>query len=143
MESVNRAASGAGASGAARSAFGRFVGVVSCLLLSVSAASVLGQEPFLQFAEGLRQRGYYDTAAQYLDSLKTRTDLPAEVREVLDLERGVTLQQFGAASRVEDEREKALTDAAAALQAFLGAAWSASAGGDGQQSAGRVVVQSV
>lgn len=119
MESVNRAASGAGASGAARSAFGRFVGVVSCLLLSVSAASVLGQEPFLQFAEGLRQRGYYDTALEYLDSLKTRTDLPAEVREVLDLERGVTLQQFGAASRVEDEREKALTDAAAALQAFL------------------------
>jgi len=119
MESVNRAASGAGASGVVGLAFGRFLRAVSCLLLSVSAGSVCGQEPFLQFAEGLRQRGYYDTAIEYLDSLKTRADLPPEIREVLDLERGVTLQQMGAASRVEDEREKALTDAAAALQAFL------------------------
>lgn len=119
MESVNRATSGAGASGAAGSAYGRFLQIFVCLLLTLAAGSVRGQEPFLQFVEGLRQRGYYDTAIEYLDSLKARADVPAEVRDVLDLERGVTLQQQGAASRVEDEREKALTDAATALKSFL------------------------
>lgn len=119
MESVNRRPSGAGRSAAAGWGLCVALRPVLCLLLALTAGVVRGQEPFLQFAEGLRQRGYYDTAMEYLDSLKARTDVPPEVREVLDLERGVTLQQMGAASRVEDEREKALADAATALQAFL------------------------
>jgi hypothetical protein len=65
---------------------GRFLQIFASLVLALTAGSVRGQEPFLQFVEGLRQRGYYDTATEYLDSLKARTDVPAEVRDVLDLE---------------------------------------------------------
>ena len=99
------------------------VGVWLAVLLLVPAFPSSGllhaQEPIQAFIEGLRQKGYYDTAIEYLDGLSLRTDLPQEIRDVLDLQRGITLQQAGAASRVPVDREKLLSDSEVALQKFL------------------------
>jgi hypothetical protein len=77
------------------------------------------EEPFLAFLEGLRQRSYFDTAVEYIDSIRNRSDLPPDVREVLDLQLGITLQQQGAASRVPEDRERSLNEAEASLRKFL------------------------
>ncbi|MFM7039489.1 MAG: hypothetical protein ACKO2L_17385 [Planctomycetaceae bacterium] len=85
------------------------------LLHSPAAA----QDSPLPFINGLRERGYFDTALEYLDKQATNTKLAPEVRDVLDFERGQTLQQAGAASRVPDDRNKFFADSEVALQKFI------------------------
>lgn len=89
------------------------------ILASLQPASVKADEPFIPFIEGLRERSYFDTAIEYIDSISLRSDLPAEVRDRLDLERGITLQQKGAASRVPEDREQAFAEAEVALRKFV------------------------
>ena len=63
------------------------------LVLGVLLVATLGGrvcpavEPYLDFVRGLQDRGYADVALEYLDQLDARKDLPARVRDVLDLER--------------------------------------------------------
>jgi len=91
------------------------------LLLAGSCytSRAVAEEPFIPFIEGLRERSYFDTAIEYIDAISQRGDLPAEVRSLLDLERGVTLQQKGAASRVPEDREQAFTESEQALRKFV------------------------
>lgn len=86
----------------------------------ISGASARGEERYLDFIGGLRERQFFDTAIEYIDSVSQRPDLPAEVREVLDLERGMTLQQKGASSRIPEDREQALSEAETSLRKFIG-----------------------
>ena len=58
----------------------------------------------LRFAELLRQNGYSDMAVAYLESLAARSDLPAEVRDLLDLEMAKSLMT--AAGDAFDARDK-------------------------------------
>lgn len=99
------------------------------LLLAVSGSSVaIGQEPdtavevsrdaALQFVEGLRGRGYFDTALEFLDELGQRLDVPQATQELLELERGITLQQMGSAARVPEDREQLLSRAEEAFRRF-------------------------
>ena len=74
--------------------------VLVTAMLAIAATTnprATAQEPVIPFIEGLRERGYFDTALEYIDGLTLRNDLPADVREVLDLQRGLTLQQRGSA----------------------------------------------
>lgn len=87
--------------------------------LSALALPAKGDEPFIRFIEGLRERLYFDTASEYIDSMSQRSDLTAEVRDLLDLERGLTLQQKGATSRVPADREQALAEAEVFLRKFV------------------------
>ena len=48
-------------------------------------------EPVQSFAEGLRDRGYYDIAIAYLDQLEQQGSLPVELKELLPYERAQTL----------------------------------------------------
>jgi hypothetical protein len=77
------------------------------------------QDSPLPFLDGLRERGYFDTALEYLDKKAADPSLPPETRQILDYERGLTLQQAGAASRIPADRDKLLADSEAALQKFL------------------------
>ena len=101
--------------------FGRllFAPVVVAITLTCATAA-RGEERFIDFIGGLRERQFFDTAIEYIDSISQRSDLPAEVREILDLERGMTLQQKGAASRIPEDREQALTEAETSLRKFIG-----------------------
>lgn len=92
----------------------------SVALIFMFGTSVRAEERFIDFIGGLRERQFFDTAIEYIDSISQRSDLPAEVREVLDLERGMTLQQKGAASRIPEDREQALSEAETSLRKFIG-----------------------
>ena len=48
-------------------------------------------EPVRAFVDGLRDRGYYDTALAYLDQLEQQGKLPVELKELLPYERAQTL----------------------------------------------------
>jgi len=104
--------------------FRRSVGHSSMLCMAVVGAlltvglPIQADEPHSAFIEGLRQRKFFDTALEYVDSLGRRVDVPAELAKTLDLERGVTYREMAAASRVPEDREQALTRAEQALKKF-------------------------
>jgi tetratricopeptide (TPR) repeat protein len=93
--------------------------VCVAMLLTVPANPCRADEQIIAFLEGLRERGYFDTAMEYLDSVGQRPDVPAEIRDVIDLQRGITLQKAGAASRVPEDRDQLLDQAQTALAKFL------------------------
>ena len=95
-----------------------FQGIQLAIACVTLMSSVAAGDAFVQFVEGLRSRGYYDTAVEFLDDLSVRTDLPGEVRDVLDLQRGITLQQMGTAARVPEDRENYLSQAEMAFRKF-------------------------
>lgn len=71
-----------------------------------------------QFLEGLRERGYYDFALYYLDTLEQRTDLPEEIKQVLSYHRAVTLLAGASAISNPEQRDEQLDRAVAQLEAF-------------------------
>ncbi len=73
----------------------------------------------LQFLNALQQEGYLEYSLLYLQQLEARTDLPEELRQVLPLEKALTLLQEVRISRNAIEQHKKLNDASAALQQFL------------------------
>lgn len=90
------------------------------IVLFVSASQVAhGDEPIVDFLEGLRQRKYFDTALIHIEELSKRTDIPKEIADTLSLERGITYRALGAASRITEDREQALTQAELALKKFV------------------------
>jgi len=50
-----------------------------------------GEEPYAEFLEGLRQRGYHDTTLEYLDSLRGDPNCPTEMKELVPFEKAATL----------------------------------------------------
>jgi hypothetical protein len=72
-------------------------------------------EPFL---DGLRERGYYDFALYYLDKLDERTDLPAEIKQVISYQRAITLLDGASAIDNPELRDDQLDRAVAQLEAF-------------------------
>jgi tetratricopeptide (TPR) repeat protein len=93
--------------------------LLALLLWALVGPHVQADEPIVRFIEGLRERGYFDTAIEYLEVIRQRTDLSPEVAEVLDLQLGLTWQQRAASSRVPEDREKAVGEAERALRKFL------------------------
>lgn len=97
----------------------RNIATVFSLVIAICATgAVRAEEPFAEFVEGLRQRGFHNTALEYLDELSKRTDLPIEFAQTLDLERGITYRAQASASRIAEDREQALSQAEIALKAF-------------------------
>ncbi|MBL8819594.1 MAG: hypothetical protein JNL58_26450 [Planctomyces sp.] len=87
-------------------------------ILAMTSGPLVAQQSQMPFVEGLRERGYFDTAVEFLEELSAKPDLPAEVREVLDLEFGMTWQQMGSASRIPEDREQQLAKAEQYLRKF-------------------------
>jgi tetratricopeptide (TPR) repeat protein len=97
----------------------RVSALLALILWALVGTRIQADEPIVRFIEGLRERGYFDTAIEYLEVIRQRTDLPAEIAEVLDLQLGLTWQQRAALSRVPEDREKAVGEAERALRKFL------------------------
>ena len=71
-----------------------------------------------KFLQGLREKGYYDLAVDYLDKLREQRDVPIEVLETIDYELGrITLDE---ASKTGDlvRRKELLDQARARLDSF-------------------------
>lgn len=91
-------------------------GAVCAPIRNVHAA-----EPYLEFVEGLRARGYYDTALDYLNQIEQRSSTPAEIKTVIPYQRAQTLQQ-GANSLVSlEDRRLQLDRAEQELSRFVAA----------------------
>lgn len=82
-------------------------------------ADVRGGEPARQFLQGLRDRGYYDTAVDYLNMMRTSKLAPAELRETLQYDLGSTLIEASRTQRDIGLREKQLDEARASLDRFV------------------------
>jgi len=88
---------------------------VLCLLTSGLPAA----EPYLEFVERLRQREYFDTALEYLESVEGRADLPAEIKTVIPFEKAATLIQLARVQRNPEAANATLSRAQAFLEQFL------------------------
>ncbi|MCH2202457.1 MAG: tetratricopeptide repeat protein [Fuerstiella sp.] len=75
-----------------------------------------GRDAFLQ---GLRGRGYFDTALQYIDSLGKDPDTSDRLRTTLKLKRATIWLDRSTAARRPDERDEFASRALASFEAFL------------------------
>ncbi len=89
--------------------------------LTVMASGVAsGVEPARQFIQGLRERGYYDTAVDYLNMMKTSKLAPVDLKETMLFDLGSTLIEASRLQRDVALREKQLDEARDALTRFVG-----------------------
>jgi len=64
------------------------------LLFALVPLTLQAEEPYLEFAQGLRGRGYYDYELLYLDQIAQRSDLPADLKPSLLFERAVVHREY-------------------------------------------------
>ncbi|HEV3344643.1 MAG TPA: hypothetical protein VG125_29980, partial [Pirellulales bacterium] len=76
-------------------------------------------EDFRQFLQALQDRGYGDTAADYLALIRSRDDLPDDLREVIDLEMATSLRIAAANTPNADEAARDLGAAQQFLDKFV------------------------
>jgi hypothetical protein len=86
----------------------------------VGTVSIEAREPYREFLNGLRLRGYHDVALEYIDRLAKRSDIPASFAETLDYERAVTLEMAAQATADPARSGALLDDAISRLRQFLG-----------------------
>lgn len=103
----------------------RFVplGILTALCLAAGNAvadSAAADDP-RKFVEALRQRGYLDTAADYLDYLSADATLPDETKRVVPFEHAAVLIESAAAVNDPQLRSWQLDQAQAKLKQFLAA----------------------
>ena len=65
--------------------------LLACCFMGGLFKSAMAEEPSQAFLDGLRERGYYDSALEYLKSLETSRMVPAGMRDVLGYETALTL----------------------------------------------------
>ncbi|MBW3540410.1 MAG: hypothetical protein KY476_09075 [Planctomycetes bacterium] len=58
---------------------------------SLCSTAAWAAELHLEFVQGLRAKGYFDTAVEYLERIEAEPDVPPEVKTVIPYEKGVTL----------------------------------------------------
>jgi hypothetical protein len=92
---------------------GVIIAVLSCAAQSSAA------EPASEFLDALRDRGYYDTALEFLDQLPKNALAPAAIKPIIEYERGKTLVMAAGEERDLARREQMLDQAQTSLNAFL------------------------
>ena len=93
-------------------------GIGAAVALNIAVPAAESWRPFL---EGLRERGLDDMALLYLDRMAADPDCPADLKEVLDYEAGVTLLTGSRSAGLVALQERALDDARARFKKFLAA----------------------
>jgi hypothetical protein len=84
-----------------------------------AAGPAIAEEPYLDFVRGLRDRGYFDTAVYYLDTLATRSNLPDDMRQLIPYEKAVTLLENSKVTRSPEKQVEQLDQALAFLEQFV------------------------
>ncbi|HUG92337.1 MAG TPA: hypothetical protein VML55_15975 [Planctomycetaceae bacterium] len=90
---------------------------LATLALAGHAAASRAADLHLELVEGLRSRGYHDTAVVYLDQIENDARVSQDVRTVIPFERAVTLLQ-SARSLGPEARREPLDRAQAQFEAF-------------------------
>lgn len=89
------------------------------LLPTVAPQTGRAVEPAEKFLQGLRERGYADTALEYLDKMETSPLCPPELKRNITYERGITLVLAGRLERDPAKQEAYLNQAQETLNDFL------------------------
>ncbi|MBD3674948.1 MAG: hypothetical protein HUJ26_15635 [Planctomycetaceae bacterium] len=84
----------------------------------LSSHAVQADEPVLQLIEAMRNRGFSDTALDYIDQLRQRDDIPAEIKERLSYEEFKVHQQAARLAKTAELKQAALEKALASLERF-------------------------
>ena len=98
----------------------RFWVAATAWLVIFESAVAPGAEPAREFLQGLRDRGYFDTAVEYLNTMKTSKLAPVDLKETLLYDLGSTLIEASRLQRDVALREKQLDEARDALTRFVG-----------------------
>jgi len=93
--------------------------VMAAATLAASSPESHAAEPAQKFLAALREADYFDTALEYLEQLATSPLTPANLKEILSYERGVTLVAGAKHQRDFTLREKSLDEAQKALDEFV------------------------
>ncbi|HUT12788.1 MAG TPA: hypothetical protein VMY42_19990 [Thermoguttaceae bacterium] len=89
-------------------------------LVLFAVGSTRGTEEARRFLEGLRERGYYDTAQEYLEVMRASPLLTdQEFKQSIDYEIGVTLIESARTGRAIAEREQQLGEAKEKFEKFI------------------------
>ena len=94
--------------------------LAAALVLSQVIATAVAVEPAQAFLDGLRERQFFDVAAEYLDAAQANPNVPAQFKQTLMYEKGTTLVMGANFTRDSALREKQLDEGQAALQQFIG-----------------------
>ena len=97
--------------------YGRVLVTAACMV-SLSAGMLRAEEPYMEFVTGLRNRGYFDFAEAYLQSLDGKAGVPQEVQQVVPYELGVTLRDSARRLLIPEEQREKLDEAQAAFERF-------------------------
>ncbi len=97
--------------------------LVSIVLSAGLAETRAGDDPRVipDFVQGLRDKGYYDVALQYLDRLRSDPSTPAEIKATLEYEEGKTLIEEATKSRDPDVSKAKLEQAEKKIKSFVNA----------------------
>ncbi len=72
-----------------------------------------------EFVQGLREKGYYDLALEYLDRLRKDPETPADFRKGIDYEEGRTLIEAATHASDPDASKEKLDQAKLKIEAFV------------------------
>ncbi len=90
-----------------------------CSFVGPGSASAV--EPAREFLDGLRERGYYDVALDYLEAAKDNPSVPKQFKNNLQYEKGVTLVEGARHLRDQNLAEKQLDEGQKVLNEFVAA----------------------
>ncbi|MEZ6067367.1 MAG: hypothetical protein R3B90_17060 [Planctomycetaceae bacterium] len=124
-----------------RSLLVRILFVLSSVWTLVGWNVAYATEPYLEFAAGLRERGYFDTAEQYLQSLQGKAGVPQAVQDVVPYELGVTLRDSARSLLIAEEQRKRLNQAQAAFEQFVSGAPNHPLAGRANSERARILVE--
>src|SRR5262245_62491094 len=88
-------------------------------LVAAAAGNSPADDPAKAFLDALRDRGYYDSAINYLSVEENNPSVSASFKEILEYEKGTTLIQGAHLQRDSAEREKQLGEAQKVLAQFV------------------------
>ncbi len=97
----------------------RLAGTMAAVCVGLFVQSGRAAERAREFVAGLRERGYYDTAIEYLEVVKNNPNVDAEFKQSIDYEAGVILIEMSRSGQAKAVREKTLADAWERFDKFL------------------------
>jgi hypothetical protein len=115
--------------------------LIGLLAAALASGPAQAAEPFRQMVDGLRERGYFDTALEYLAQMRTSNLLAESLRPTVSYEEGRALIDAAIEQRDFILRGRDLDQAAAKLQEFVAANPSHPLAGSAALQLGNVMVE--
>ena len=94
-------------------------GALLSIVLALAAAMASAGEQPLRFVHALQENGYGDVAVEYLKMLERQPDLPADIRDVWDLEMARSLKTEAASAFDAKDYETLMAESQTHLAKFI------------------------